>query len=115
MLPKINRIKKKKDFEGIFKNGKTLTTSFFILKISKNQLGVSRVGFVVSKKISPKATIRNKVRRRLSGVVEKEIEKIKNGTDLVFIALPGIRGKTFGSIKEATEKILIKAGTTIKV
>ena len=59
MLAKINRIKKKKDFEVIFKNSKSLKNNLFILKVAKNNLGLNRFGFVVSLKISKKATVRN--------------------------------------------------------
>ena len=38
MLPKINRIKKKKDFEIIFKKGKSFKNNLFILKFIKNNL-----------------------------------------------------------------------------
>ncbi|MCX6720067.1 MAG: ribonuclease P protein component, partial [Candidatus Staskawiczbacteria bacterium] len=101
MLPKINRIKNKKDFEVIFRKGINFKNSLFILKFLKNDLGKNRFGFVVSQKVSKKAVIRNKVRRRLVEAVKKENEKIKIGTDLVFIALPGIEKKEFSEIKEA--------------
>ena len=110
MLPKINRIKKKKDFESIFKNSRSFKNNLFILKIKENNLGLNRVGFVVSQKISKRAVIRNKVRRRLSEIIKKEINNIPLGTDLVFITLAGIDKKEFSEIKEAVNNILIKVG-----
>lgn len=113
MLPKINRIRKKKDFEVIFKKTQRipqgLKNNLFILKTVKNNLGVNRFGFVVSKKISPKATIRNKVKRRLAEAVKSETKNIKIGTDLIIIALPGIEKKEFFEIKTALRDALIKA------
>jgi len=109
MLPKINRIKKKKDFEAIFKNSKSLKGSHFIFRITKNNLGVNRVGFVVSLKISKKATVRNRIRRRLAEIIKKEIEKIENGTDLVIIALPAIVKKEFCDIKDDISEALVRA------
>lgn len=108
MLPKSNRLKKKKDFERVFENGKTAKEGFLILKTAKNDLDVSRFAFVVSKKISAKAVVRNKVRRRLVAAVEKDFKGVKEGFDAVFIALPGLDKKNFSEIKEKTGKLLNK-------
>ena len=93
MLPKINRLKKKKDFENIFKNSKIFKNILVSLRLCKNGLSVSRVGFVVSLKVSKKATIRNKIRRRLSAAVKIFFNNIKTGDDLLLVALPGIEKK----------------------
>jgi len=117
MLPKINRIKKKKDFETIFKNSKSFKNNLLIFRIMKNSLGLNRFGFVVSQKVSKKATIRNKVRRRLAEAIRARMKdilplgaQVKNGTDMVLIALPGIEKKEFSEVKEAINNMLIKSG-----
>ena len=110
MFPKINRIKKKKDFEIIFKNSRSFKNNLFIFKIAKNSLGLNRFGFIVSLKVSKKATVRNKIRRRLSEAIKAQTNKIKTGTDLVVIALPEIGKKEFAEIKEAVGTSLAKSG-----
>jgi len=107
MLPKKNRVKKKKDFKRIFKESKNKKNNIFVLKIAKNNLNINRFGFVVSQKVSKKATIRNKVRRRLAGALRDERKNIKKGIDMVFIALPGIEKKSFCEIKKAIKEELI--------
>jgi len=109
MLPKINRIKKKKDFETIFKNSKSFRNNLFIFKTRKNNLKLNRFGFVVSQKVSKKATLRNKIKRRLGEAIRDKMENIEIGTDLVFITLPGIEKKEFSEIKKAVEDSLVKA------
>jgi ribonuclease P protein component len=109
MLPKINRIRKKKDFEVIFKNSKSFKNSLIIFRIKENNLGQNRFGFVVSQKVSKNATKRNKVKRRLSELIASELEKIKPNIDLVLIALPGIEKKEFSEIKEIVNASLVKA------
>lgn len=110
MLPKINRIRKKKEFELIFKKGQKpsqdFKSNFLTFKTVKNNLGLPRFGFVVSKKISKKATIRNKIRRRLRVAVEEQLKNVKKSTDNVFIALPGIEKKDLFEIKEIIKKCL---------
>ncbi|MCX6722084.1 MAG: ribonuclease P protein component [Candidatus Staskawiczbacteria bacterium] len=110
MLSKINRIKKKKDFEIIFKNSKSFKNNLFIFKIKRNDLGLNRFGFVVSHKVSKKATVRNKIRRRLADLMRKKTTDIKTGVDLVIITLPGIEKKTFSDLKEAINTLFIKSG-----
>jgi len=111
MLPQRNRIKKKRDFEIIFKNSRSIKNSFLTFRIRKNNLGLDRFGFVVSLKVSKKATIRNKVRRRMAEAVKAEMKnislraKVKIGTDIVLIAMPGIEAKKLFEIKEAIHKI----------
>ena len=109
MLPKINRVKKKKDFEVIFKKGISFKNELFILKFIKNNLGQSRFAFIVSQKISKKATVRNKIRRRLADIIKSNAGRIKVGIDLILITFPGIEKKEFSEIKEKLNSSLIKA------
>lgn len=118
MLPKINRLKKKKDIERVFKKGKGFKEDFLILKIAKNALSQTRFGFVVSQKVSKKATLRNKIKRRLREMVSKKGKKLKkgrhpsatrSGMDVVLIALPGLETKDFWEIDETLNKLFKKA------
>ena len=54
MLQKINRLKKKNDFEAVFKKGKSFKNSFLVLKTAPNKLEESRFGLVVSQKYQRK-------------------------------------------------------------
>jgi len=107
MPVKKNRINKKKDFEKIFKNGKSAKGSFLVLKFLPNAVGVNRFAFIVSKKVSAKSVVRNKIRRRLSESVKDYIEE-KDSTDFVFIALPKIKEKNFWDIKTEVNVLLKK-------
>jgi len=109
MLPKINRLKKKKDIERVFKSGKGFKEDFLILKIVKSGLKNSRFAFIVSRKVSKKATLRNKIRRRLSRLTGLKIKRIKKGMDLILMAVPGLEEKDFWEIEEIINKLLQKA------
>ena len=108
MLPKANRLKKKKDFEKVFKQGKGFEEDFLYLKVFKNNLELTRFGFVVSKKFSPKAIERNKIRRRLGELIKVKLPKIKKGIDGIIIVMPGAKND-FQKLEEIVSKIFKKA------
>lgn len=107
MLSRENRIRKKKDIERIFKRGRTFKEAFLILKTLKNDSNFSRFGFIVSQKVSKKANVRNKIKRRLREIIR--LSPFGPGTDNLFIFLPGADKVDFLEIKQAAEKLLNKA------
>ena len=109
MLPQTSRLKKKKDIERVFKKGKGVKEDFLILKTVKNDLNETRFGFIVSQKISKKANIRNKIKRRLRELVKVKLKKLKKGTDNLIIVLPGLETKDFWEIEEIITKLIKKA------
>jgi len=110
MLASPNRLKKKKDFDTTFKNSKVFKNIFFIFRIAKNNLGVNRVGIVVSQKVSKKAVERNKIRRIISEIMAKEIKKIQTGVDIIIVALQQVLREDQSQIKKEVENLLIRSG-----
>ncbi|MDD2757140.1 MAG: ribonuclease P protein component [Candidatus Pacebacteria bacterium] len=104
MLPKENRLKKKKEFEAIFENGRTIKGRNIIVKYLGNGLGYAKVGFIVSKKVSKKAVERNKIKRQLREVVKKT--DLKRGLSIIIIALSSIKGVPYSEIESDIEKTL---------
>jgi len=109
MLAKINRLKKRKDFESILKHGKGFKEDFLVLKMIRNNLKQTRFGFIVGVKVSKKASLRNKIKRRLKGLVRIKLEKIKKGFDVILIAKEGLENKDFWDIEEVISKLFSKA------
>jgi len=110
MLAKENRIKKNKDFGIIFKKGKRTREKGLTLNWSANGLDVSRFGFIVSKKVSKKATVRNKIKRRLREIVRGKRHFVKKGMDCALIANPGLEKENYKEISEIIEKLFKRAG-----
>ena len=108
MLPKINRLTKKSDFDLVFKKGKSTKSDFLIFKELKNHLKIARFGFVVSKKVSNKATVRNAVKRKLRAAVAKQLNGFKKPADIIMIALSGIVKKEFLEIQKTVADYLKK-------
>lgn len=84
-LNKRNRLKKKRDFEDVFKKGRAVKGSFLFIKYRKNKLGVPRFGFVVSVKVARSAVERNKIRRILSETVRGIIDGLDSHDIIVFV------------------------------
>ena len=64
MIKKENRLKKRKQFAYLFKNGNHTGDEFVSLVYLKLKTKNFKVGYSVSKKVG-KAVVRNKVKRRL--------------------------------------------------
>lgn len=110
MLPKINRLKSEKDFGKVLRAGKKIKENFLILKFIQNSEKHPRFGVSVSKKISKKATVRNKIRRRLLALCGAHAPGIKRNLDIAISALPGLENKSFPEIKKMVGDIFLKAG-----
>ncbi|MFA7662432.1 MAG: ribonuclease P protein component [Patescibacteria group bacterium] len=91
MLPKQFRLRKTKDFDLIWKKGRSFFVKTLGAKVVKNELPDSRFGFVVSTKISKKAVVRNRVKRLLRQMIHEKLAEIKPGFDVIFYARPGIQ------------------------
>lgn len=116
MLPKEHRLTDKKEFNYVFRQGWGLRSEFFIAKIVKNDRGVARFGFVVSKRLVKKATGRNLIKRRMSEAVKFFLNHLQGGPDcreksydVVIIAQPAIIGKKFQEIQEEMKSLLCKS------
>jgi len=108
MLARSRRLTSQKDFERVFKKGKKIREGFLILAASKNDLGQARFGFIVSQKVSKKATLRNKIKRRLRSLAKLKLGQIKEGLDIVVVAIPGLEAKSFLETEEAINKLFKK-------
>lgn len=111
MLLRVNRLQKEKDIERVFKKGRGFKEDFLVLKTLKNDSNKIRFGFVVSQKVSKKANIRNKIKRRLSELVRSKLKSkvLTNYSDNLLIAAPGLEIKDFWEIEEAMNKLFQKA------
>ena len=111
MLNKLNRLKRKKDFENVARNGRQVNRGFLVLKFVPNKENNHRFGFVISKKVLKRAVDRNKIKRQLRHAVrgaisEKEIGHKKIGHDIVFFARFGIEKHNFEELEKAVKSLL---------
>ncbi|HEX9664792.1 MAG TPA: ribonuclease P protein component [Patescibacteria group bacterium] len=111
MLPKQHRLSKDRDFQKVFKAGRSVFSAILNLKVLKTSNQVSRFGIIVSNKVSKRATARNKIKRQLRGALQTNLEKLKPGYDCVIIAKQTILDKEYEEIEATLFDLLRKAGT----
>ncbi len=99
MLEKKNRICKNKEFDQVFKTGQSFYAKEFGIKSANNNQIFTRMGLLVGLKISKKAVVRNKLKRQIRSIISQEMPKIKDGKDIVIIALPQIINIKFSDLK----------------
>ena len=93
-----HRIRKYKDFKAFFENTGVLNTSvlntgvintsFGWVRFRENNLGYLRIAVSVSKKVSKKSTLRNRLRRICSELLRLKKNELKGYDIWVFIKTP---------------------------
>jgi len=108
-MKKIYRLKLQRDFDNVFKRGRTASLSQIAIKYAKNNLNHCRLAEIISKKTTKKANQRNLLRRRLKEIIRAEHLKNLDNWDIVIIPKSELLKKDFAELKEAVRLILKKA------
>lgn len=103
MLAKPYRLTKNKEFDQVFSKGKAYYTDCLGIKCAKNGLEISRFGILVSTKVSKKAVIRNKIKRRIRQALLPQMDRLKSGYDCAIICRPAIVEKNYREILSLLE------------
>ncbi len=78
-----------------------------LVNLNNNQL--SRLGFIVSTKISKKAVERNKIKRQLRAASYQHLKAIAPGYNLLIIAKHSLKSSSFEQIKTALHYLFKQA------
>ncbi len=85
-LEAISMLTARSSFVNVQNNGKHWVSHGVALQICKNNLGIIRVGYTVSKKVDKSAVKRNRIKRRLRSVAAQILTKnVKNGYDYILV------------------------------
>ena len=98
----------------VLKKGKRLSFSFFNLVVLETRTqnlesSSARFTFVVSKKVSKKAVVRNRTKRLLSESVRLLMPQIKKGDDIIFFAKKALTKEKLQDVLPVVEKAFKKA------
>ena len=90
------RLKKKKEIAVVLNEGIRLNGSMMFLFYLSDK--VRKICFIISKKVSKKATVRNKIKRRLREIYRINKNLLPDNIHLAVVAKKGIVGKSFEKI-----------------
>lgn len=107
MLPLKNRLKKRKEFAYIYRNGKKFNSKNISLVVTDSKKLVPRIGFSVSNKIG-KAVVRNKIKRQLREIVRIQLNNLRIHQNFVLIAHPTIVECDFSQMKSEVDALFKK-------
>ncbi|MFH1946721.1 MAG: ribonuclease P protein component [Candidatus Magasanikbacteria bacterium] len=125
MLPSENRLKKMKDFEILFKEGKFVGGQFLTVKYWKTEpekyprrkynTKDLKIGFVVGKKVHKSAVKRNRIKRQMREVVRLLLKenKLKIGFYIAFIAKPEILDRKYGEVEKDVLGVFKRSGVLV--
>lgn len=109
MLSREKRINRSGQYSEIYNNGKRIPGRYIIVFVKPNLLGITRVGIVTSKKLG-NAVTRNRVKRQLRGLIQKDWNVIRPGYDVAVIARKNIPGTAFNLMEKDFYIVMRKAG-----
>jgi ribonuclease P protein component len=101
MLAEKNRLLKKKDFDSVWKKGRSSFDKVLGIKILNAGRQENRFGIMVSLKVSKLAVERNKIKRRIREIIQAELPNFKNFSDIAITVLPAARGLDFKELEKS--------------
>ena len=101
-------LRRKDDFDRIYKRGKSIGEKYIVLFYKKNNLSYNRTEFLASKKVG-NSVKRNRARRLMKESYRFLCENIKEGYDLIFIARNTINEKKVSDVEKSMKRALSRA------
>ena len=91
---------KNKDFQIVYKNGKSYANKYLVMYLLNNNKEENRLGISVSKKVG-NSVVRHRVTRLIREAYRLNKEVFKQGYDIVVIARSSADGRTYQEIESA--------------
>lgn len=93
-------LKKNKDFQTVYRQGKSYANKYLVLYIMENQTGKNRIGISVSKKVG-NSVVRHHLTRLIRESYRLQEECFQRGYDLVVIARQSAKDVTYKEMESA--------------
>lgn len=114
-LPKAHRLRDRKDYRAVYAQGIRRYSPHLTLITFCNTNEVAdcmpktKVGISVSKKVSKKAVVRNRLKRQIKGVIRTKLPEIKSGWKIVIVVQPKAIECKYEHFLRELEKLLKQA------
>ena len=107
MLKK-NILRRKEDFNSIYRKGRSVGDKYIVLFYKKNNLSYKRTAFLASKKVG-NSVQRNRARRLIRESYRFLEESIQDGYDLIVIARNSINGRKAQEVDKSLKNAVRRA------
>lgn len=112
MLASAHRLKKGGEIARVMTRGRYAASGPVALKTLRSRQAVSRAVVVVSKKISKKAVVRNRIRRRLAAILAERWATVTPGYDIVITVRADIAEAPAAKLADHLDTALRRLGLT---
>ena len=93
-------LKKNKDFQIVYRKGKSYANRFLVMYIKKNDMGKNRLGISVSKKVG-NSIVRHRLTRLIRESYRLQEEYFLCGYDIVVVVRVNAKNSSFADMKSA--------------
>ena len=97
-------LKKNKDFQSVYRNGKSFANKCLVMYIIPNELNKNRLGISVSKKVG-NSVVRHHLTRLIRESYRLQEDMFNSGLDIVVIARGTARDASFHQISSALKHL----------
>lgn len=96
----MDSLKKNKDFQNVYRNGKSYANKYLVMYVLENSMNSNRVGISVSKKVG-NSVVRHHLTRLLRESYRLHEEMFNSGLDIVVIARVSAKDISFHEMESA--------------
>ena len=113
MLQQSRRLRKSKDIERVYRQGRFGAAGPLHVKSLEVPAADTRITVVVAKKISKKAVVRNRIRRRLTAILADHWQTLRPGCAIVVTVRQEVSEISPSELTRLLTSALAKAGATL--
>lgn len=96
----MDSLKKNKDFQNVYKKGRSYANRYLVMYVLENELNANRVGISVSKKVG-NSVVRHHLTRLVRESYRLHEEMFNSGLDIVVIARVPAKDADYKNIESA--------------
>ena len=93
-------LKKNKDFQVVYRTGRSCANKYLVMYIKENECGRNRLGISVSKKVG-NSIVRHRLTRLIRESYRLNEERFRCGLDMVVIARTSAKERSYHEIESA--------------
>ena len=93
-------LKKNKDFQVVYRKGKSYANKYLVMYILKNDMDINRVGISVSKKVG-NSVVRHRMTRLIRESYRLQESTFQRGLDIVVVCRASAKGRSYVDLESA--------------